>query len=161
MKSPITSLAVVCAALVGACASAPAPRAASAQLAVGMAGDATSAGACAELPSDARPSTLFARQGAVASVENLTGKDFIGARTWAEKPTGARIVLAATPGLNVPWLERVMSCRTAADGPLGVDGARVDVRAIGGGFAVDVTAPTREAAREIQARAANLVTASR
>jgi hypothetical protein len=101
--------------------------------------------------------------------ENIYGEQRIGARNVISKPTGARVIIAATPSMNAPWLERVAHChaemyratgQTAADEPLSVPGAVVKVRPVHAGYAIEITAPERADAREIQARAAS-ITASR
>jgi hypothetical protein len=123
------------------------------------------AASCNGLTERERRTSLFKRN--LTGVEPLVGEQRIGARNRVERPAGARLLLAATPDVNAPWLERVALCQadmyqasgeSAADEPLSVPGARVKrVERLGSGFAVDIEADERGAAREIRARAESLL----
>jgi hypothetical protein len=81
---------------------------------------------------------------------------------------GARVVLAAGPGMTAEWLERIGQCHIAqnaargypqgaAPSPLDVTGAAVQVSTVGDGFAVDITSYDGKAGREILRRARALL----
>jgi hypothetical protein len=81
---------------------------------------------------------------------------------------GARVVLAAGPGVTAEWLERIGECHIAqnaargypqgaASSPLDVIGAAVNVSSMGDGFAVDITSYDLKAGREILRRARALL----
>jgi hypothetical protein len=118
---------------------------------------------CEGLSEEDRRTNLFKHE--LVAAEPLRGEHRIGGRIKVERPLGARLVVAASPDTNGPWLERLTRCQVdtyAALGqaggadPLGVPGARVQVQPVHGGYAVDVTADDWDAAREIQARATSL-----
>jgi hypothetical protein len=99
----------------------------------------------------------------VVATERLDGKHRIGARNWVQRPLGARLFVTAQHGVTEEWLERVAHCHvsgyTSAGSerdPLTVPGAVVHVRPVHGGYAIDVTAESFAAAREIQERASRL-----
>jgi hypothetical protein len=81
---------------------------------------------------------------------------------------GARVLIAAGPGMTAEWLERIGKChiaRNAAQGypqgatasPLDVKGAAVQVSSVGDGFAVDITSEEWKTGREILRRARALL----
>jgi|SRR5271170_7657991 len=72
---------------------------------------------------------------------------------------GAVVTVAAQPGLTREWLQRQVdeASNTAQAGcPMGVDGASGRVTSTGDGFAITVSSPDRDSAKEILRRAESL-----
>jgi hypothetical protein len=120
---------------------------------------------CNGLSDEVKRTSLFAKKHDVLAVSPLTGDHYVGARNKVQRPLGARVILAANPQVNAPWLERVAHCQIdmyAASGhspndePLSVPGAKVTAHEVTGGYAVEITADSWEAAREIRRRAEGL-----
>jgi len=70
---------------------------------------------------------------------------------------GAVVNVAAQPGLTREWLQRQVSAAPVSDEqsscPLAVDGATARVTSTGDGFAITVSSPNRDGAKEILRRA--------
>ncbi|HVV83383.1 MAG TPA: hypothetical protein VHE35_09900 [Kofleriaceae bacterium] len=125
--------------------------------------------ACAGLSLDDRDLSPLAHPVDVSGVRRFR-EDVRFGRSATTRDAGATIFLAATPGLTVEWLQRIVDChlaRSAAVGhdrrdmldcPLTLRGAQATVRSVRAGFAVDVRADDPAAASEIWRRAQRLVT---
>jgi hypothetical protein len=84
---------------------------------------------------------------------------------------GARVVFHARPGMNAPWLQRVVDCHLArcaairASDPelpfcgLALRGVTAQVASVPGGLAVEVVAPDRPTADLVLRRARDLIRA--
>lgn len=120
------------------------------------------ASACADLPEQQQRAQLLGGALPVADawpVVQRVGKHL------EFRTLGAEVYVRAEPHVTAPWLQRVAHCQivryeagelaSAAD-PLAVTGAQVEVRDVGGGFVVRVTAPTRAGGRTIADRVAQL-----
>lgn len=70
---------------------------------------------CAGVPGKERKMGLMAYREAIVSVAPLKAEHFVG-KIKTNRTEGAVIGLRATPGMTVPWLERVNSCHIALVG---------------------------------------------
>jgi hypothetical protein len=102
------------------------------------------------------------------AVEEIKPEDSMVESLPSDPRAGARVLLAAGPGVTAEWLERIGECHIAqnaargypqgaAPSPLDVKGAAVRVSSVGDGFAVDITSYNWKAAREILRRARALL----
>ena len=112
---------------------------------------------------------LTSRQNVVA-VGEIKPDDFLLGDSSPDPRSGARVLVAAEPGMTAEWLERLAEChiaqnaargypQSAAPSPLDVKGAAVQVSSVGDGFALDVTSYDWKAGREILRRARTLLIA--
>lgn len=126
--------------------------------------------ACAGINQEDRDMSPFRHTEDIVSATPLHRSEAHG-KTAQSHLAGATVVFRAVPGMTEQWLERLLGChaaRVTALGhdtqpmpycPLMVDGASGSVRAVPGGFAVNVRAEDEAAAREILARAEKLAAA--
>lgn len=108
-----------------------------------------SAAQCGDLP----PALAQAANLQVVSASNLYR---VQARPWMQVPTGARLFVKAPAGVTEADMHRAALCTTNPESPLAVTGARLAVKRSGDLYVLEVTAPTRGAALEIQRRASAL-----
>jgi hypothetical protein len=123
---------------------------------------------CGGIAPDDRDISPFEHLEDLVSVEPL---DHLARRAGRRlsRVDGVRIVLRAVPGLTEQWLQRVIDCHLARNSSLGhevpemVDcplvprGVEATVRAVHGGFAVELRAGDEETANEILKRARRLL----
>ena len=81
---------------------------------------------------------------------------------------GAEVVFASLPGMTAEWLQRVVDCHLARNAvfpdaettmsycPIAVPHVKAQVRSVGSGFAVDITATDDKSVKEILSRAGAL-----
>ena len=125
--------------------------------------------ACAGLPPDDRDLTPFLHAEDIESVTPLRVEETgAGEEIPRERLAGATVVFRAVEGLNAEWFQRLVDCHLARNAALGHEvpempdcplvpkGARAQVRPVGNGFAVEITAGDRATANEILARARRL-----
>jgi hypothetical protein len=112
-----------------------------------------SASTCGELPTVLAHDPLTAEGFEVLGVDKLTR---VQARPWSQIPTGARVLLRAPAGVTEADLHRAATCGASESSPLAVPGAKLTVKRQGDVYVLEVTAPARSAALEIQRRAAAL-----
>jgi len=104
----------------------------------------------------------------VLAVDEIKPEESMVESLTPDQRAGARILLAAGPGVTAEWLERIGECHIAENAargypqgatlsPLDVKGAAVHVSSVGDGFAVDITSYNWKAAREILTRARALL----
>jgi len=108
------------------------------------------ASACSDLPATLTSDPLTAGGFEVVGVDNLSRTQ---ARPWQQIPTGARLFVRAPAGITEADLHRAATCSASEGSPMSVPGARLEVSRQGGVYVLDVTAPARSAALEIQRRA--------
>jgi hypothetical protein len=124
--------------------------------------------ACRGLPDAEQYLGLLTNRQDVVAVEEIKPEDSMVESLPSDPRAGARVLLAAGPGVTAEWLERIGECHIAQNAargypqgaalsPLDVKGAAVHVSSVGDGFAVDITSYNWKAAREILRRARALL----
>lgn len=104
----------------------------------------------------------------VLAVDEIKPEESMVESPPSDSRAGARILLAAGPGVTAEWLERIGECHVAQNAvrgypqdaalsPLDVKGVSVHVSSVGDGFAVEITSYNWKAAREILRRARALL----
>jgi hypothetical protein len=127
--------------------------------------------ACRGVPDAERYIWLLTNRQAVLAVGEIKPEESMVESFAPDPRAGARVLLAAGPGMTAEWLERIGECHIAqsatrgyppgaTQSPLDVKGAEVSVRSVGDGFAVDITSYDWKAAREILRRARALLNPS-
>jgi hypothetical protein len=111
---------------------------------------------------------LLSNRQNVVAVGEIKPDDFLLGDSSPDPRSGARVRVAAEPGVTAEWLQRLAEChiaqnaargypQSAVPSPLDVKGAAVQVSSVGDGFAVDVTSYDWKAGREILRRARALL----
>jgi hypothetical protein len=124
--------------------------------------------ACRGVPDAERHVWLLTNRQDVVAVGEIRPEESMIESQTPDPRAGARVLLAAGPGVTAEWLERIGEChiaqnaargypQSAAASPLDVKGAEVQVRSVGDGFAVDITSYDWKAGREILRRARALL----
>jgi len=127
-------------------------------------------GACRGVPDVERYIWLLTSRQDVLAVQEIKPETSMVEDLMSDPRAGARVLLAAAPGVTAEWLERIGECHIAnnaaqgypqgaAPTALDVRGAAVHVSSVGDGFAVDITSYDRDAGREILRRARALLIA--
>jgi len=118
---------------------------------------------CVGVPAKEREMGLLAFRENIISVAPLNEIRFAGKAKYSQTE-GVAIKLRATPGLSVPWLERVNGCHVALVGagrlagntgstdPFVISGTTVGASEVYAGFMLSVRGPNYDAAREILQR---------
>jgi hypothetical protein len=125
--------------------------------------------ACRRIPNVERYVPLLTDRQYIVAVEEIKPEEPMIESLTADPRAGARVLLAAGPGMTAEWLERIGECyiaQSAARGypagagtsPLDVAGAQIRVRSVGNGFSVDITSYDWKVGREILKRARALLT---
>ena len=124
--------------------------------------------ACRGLPDAEQYVGLLTNRQDVLAVDEIRPEESMVESLPSDPRAGARILLAAGPGVTPEWLERIGECHIAQNAargypqgatlsPLDVKGAAVHVRSVGDGFAVEITSYNWKVAREILRRARALL----
>jgi hypothetical protein len=122
--------------------------------------------ACRGVPVDEWSASALTNRSDISAVQEIRPATPVSETESVVQRWGARIVVAARPGMTAEWLQRVADCHqaqvAAADpasltaSPIDVRGARVIVSSTGDGFAVDVTSGDPRVGRDILSRARQL-----
>ena len=124
--------------------------------------------ACAGVPAKEREMGLLAYRDAITSVAPLSEDRLVG-KIKVRDTKGAVIGLRATPGISVPWLERVNGCHVAlvgsgrlagndpASDPFLIPGTTVSAAEVYAGYAVSVRGSNKDSAQEISRRTSALL----
>jgi hypothetical protein len=124
---------------------------------------------CVGVPAKERELGLLAYRENMVSVTPLNEYRFFGKAKYLQTE-GVAIKLRATPGISVPWLERVNGCHVAlvASGrlpgtvgpadPFVLPGTTVGASEVYAGFVLSVRGPSYDAVREILQRSYALIT---
>jgi len=126
--------------------------------------------ACAGVPAKERELGLLAYRDAITSVAPLNEVSFVG-KSKVSNTKGSVIGLRATPGVSVPWLERVNSCHVAlvgagrltgndvASDPFVIPGTILYAAEVYAGYALSVRGSNNDSAQEISRRSSALLSA--
>jgi hypothetical protein len=123
---------------------------------------------CKGVPDAERYIWLLTNRRDVLAVDEIRPEESMIESLTPDPRAGARVLLAAGPGVTAEWLERIGECHIAqiaargypqgaAQSPLDVKGAEVRVSSVGDGFAVDIRSYDWKAGREILRRARALL----
>jgi hypothetical protein len=124
--------------------------------------------ACAGVPAKERELGLLAYRDAITSVAPLDEDRFVG-KIKVRDTKGAIIGLRATPGISVPWLERVNGCHIAMAGsgrlagndaamdPFILTGTTVVATEVYAGYVLSVKGASVDSVQEILQRSYALV----
>ena len=123
---------------------------------------------CVGVPAKERELGLLAYRENIISMAPLNEDRYLGKAKYIQT-VGVAVKLRATPGISVPWLERVNGCHVAlvASGrlpgnassadPFVLSGTTVGASEVYAGFVLSVRGPNYDAAREIMQRAYALI----
>jgi hypothetical protein len=126
--------------------------------------------ACTGVPARERELGLLAYRDAITSVAPLNEVSFVG-KSKVSNTKGAVIGLRATPGISVPWLERVNICHVAlvgsgrlvgndaASDPFVIPGTILSAAEVYAGYALSVRGSNIDSAQEISRRSSVLLSA--
>jgi len=123
---------------------------------------------CQGVPDAERYVWLLTNRQGVLAIGEIKPEESMVESMPSDPRAGARVLLAAGPGMTAEWLERIGECHIAQNAargnpqgavtsPLDVKGAEVRVRSVGDGFAVDITSYDWKEGREILRRARALL----
>jgi hypothetical protein len=112
--------------------------------------------------------SLFTNRQYLLAVDEIRREESMVESVTPDPRSGARVLLAAMPGVTAEWLQRIGECHIAqiaasayllgvVGSPLDVTGAEVRVRSVGDAFEVDITSYDWKAGREILRRARALL----
>jgi len=126
--------------------------------------------ACAGIAAKERELGVLAYRDAIVSVAPFKEASYVG-KAKVTHTEGSVIVLRATQGLSVPWIERVNSCHVALAGagrlpgndavadPFVIPGATVSATEVYAGFALIVRGANQDSASEIAQRSYAILSA--
>jgi len=126
--------------------------------------------ACVGVPNAERYVGMFTDPNSLLSVQEIKPAERMSETEPPDDRAGARLTLAARPGVTAEWLQSVAECHLAHNAargvsltggsPLDVPGATVVVSSRGNAFSVDVTSTNSKVAHEVLQRARSLWTAA-